>query len=171
MTLEETLEFIIHNYCITTVCLVGTIGNLLALATLLQKGMRGKTTSLYMAVMACSDILILTSYFIRRIVYQWFNHETTRIFCIFIRPIFYSIHYSAALLVAMTVEKYISVKYPLKASVWITRRRAAIVILTLGIVILALNLHHFFYVVPVNLSKILLYYIAPTKKITIIFVF
>ena len=153
MTLEETLEFIISNYCITTVCLAGIMGNLLALATLLQKGMRGKTTSLYMAVMACSDILILTSYFIRQIVYQWFNHETTRIFCIFIRPIFYSIHYSAALLVAMTVEKYISVKYPLKASVWITRRRAAIVILTLGIVILALNLHHFFYVVPVNMSK------------------
>ena len=70
MTLEETLEFIISNYCITTVCLAGIMGNLLALATLLQKGMRGKTTSLYMAVMACSDILILTSYFIRQIVYQ-----------------------------------------------------------------------------------------------------
>ena len=100
--------------------------------------------------MAGSDIIILTSYFIRNIVYQWFSYEITRIFCIFIVPIFYSIHYSAALLVAMTVEKYISVKYPLKASVWITRKRAAFVVLTLGVIVLALNLHHFFYIVPVK---------------------
>ena len=53
----------------------------------------------------------------------------------------------------MTVEKYISVKYPLKASVWITRRKAAFVILTLGLIVLALNLHHFFYIVPVGFGK------------------
>ena len=68
MTLEETLELIIYRYGIITVCFAGVTGNLVALATLLQQGIREKTTSLYMAVMAGSDIIILTSYFIRNIV-------------------------------------------------------------------------------------------------------
>ena len=139
----------INYYCNPIVCIVGIVGNFLALLVLLRRKMRAKTTSLYMAVMACSDILILTSYFLKTIVYIWFNQVISRIFCIIILPVFYSIHYSAALLVAMTVEKYISVKYPLKASIWITRRKAIFVITGLGIILFALNIHHFIYVQPV----------------------
>ena len=139
----------INYYCNPIVCIVGILGNVLALLILLQRKMRATTTSLYMAVTACSDILILTSYFLKMIVSTWFNYAISRIFCIIILPVFYSIHYSAALLVAMTVEKYISVKYPLKASIWITRRKAIFVITGLGVILFALNIHHVIYVQPV----------------------
>ena len=163
---EQQLHYIIENYCTPAVCILGATGNAIALLILLQKKLRKKTTFLYMTAMACSDIIILISYCIRIIILEWFNSVTSRVYCVLIRPVFTcGLHYSALLLVAMTIEKYTSVKYPLRAAVWITRKRAVFVVIVLGIFALLVNIHQAFYVKPVffsNYNKTFCYYESNT---------
>ncbi len=73
-----------------------------------------------MAVMAASDFLVLLSHGV--LYYFWLQNDVPYAVCKIGTFVFYfSVHLSVALLVAMTMEKWIGIKYPLQSAVWITR--------------------------------------------------
>ena len=149
MVADEKLEIILRFYCLPVICGAGFIFNCVGLYILLRKEMRVKTTCIYMAVMAGSDTVLLVTYATEKIVYHWFSDITSRTYCIFVRAGFFCcMHFSVMLLVTMTIEKFISVKYPLEAALWITRRKLVLVIIFLGVFVLTIDGHHAFYVKP-----------------------
>ena len=63
--------------------------------------------------------------------------------CRFIHFTFYfAFHAAVSLLVAMAMEKYISICYPLKTLIWISRKHSGIVILLLFLLAFTLNGHN-----------------------------
>ena len=73
-----------------------------------------------MAIIAASDFLVLLSHGV--LYYFWLQNNVPYTVCKIGTFVFYfSLHLSVALLVAMTMEKWIGIKYPLQSAVWITR--------------------------------------------------
>ncbi len=111
----KSLEDIIRFYIRPCVAILGGIGNLAALIVLLQRRMRNKTTCIYMAVMSISDLIILLSH--EMIHSVWDGRDIPLYVCkIGIFLFYYSLHMSVALLIAMTTEKYLSIRFPLQVS-------------------------------------------------------
>ncbi len=100
-----------------------------------------------MAVMALSDFCILLSHELIHSV--WDGKDIPYYVCkIGIFVFYYSLHMSVALLVTMTAEKYISIKYPLHSLSWITRRKCIFVIIILALFMAIIDGHIFATIEP-----------------------
>lgn len=101
---------------------------------------------MYMAAMAVSDFMVLSTQAVLSILHEIhsLNEYLVETSCrSLIFGFFFGLHYSVVLLIGMTTEKFISIQYPLKAAIWITRRRAGIAIGALASLILLLNWQHY----------------------------
>lgn len=134
---EATL---IDKYLTPNVYIIGFPGNILALVIWLQKRMRN-SSGYYLAALALADLMFL----LLQIVYEL--NEKWRIRCLdiefvceFYPIVFLSCQYLSPLLVlAFTVERYISICHPFSREKFCTTKRAKIVITCLFIFSFLIN--------------------------------
>ena len=135
---------------------LGTFGNILSFIILMHRSMRRQSTYIYLAVLSITDTLViyigllpiwigeLTGYNIR-------NQGNWT--CKIINTVASTVSdYSVWLIIAVTVERYIAVCHPLKATTMCTRVRAIKVIMGLLALLLAINAH-FLWTVETQLFK------------------
>ena len=143
--LEDKISFYIDIYYRIIIHMFGIVGNILSFVIMTRASLRKMTTCLYMAVIALCD---LTTTFVA--IVWWFKNfdihlVTTPWGCRVNHTAFFiSIHTSVTLIIAMTVEKFIAVWFPFRASTICTRKNAKIVIILVVLVMFGLNLNHLF---------------------------
>ena len=143
---EYRISLAIHMYVLPIVVSIGIPGNIISFVVLVFSTFRKSTTSLYLATLAVLDTVILT---VSVLWFTSFHHPDAGIFregtCQFIHLVFYfSIHFDVLVLVAMTVERFIAVVFPLKAPSLISTKKAYVTIAALGLFSFVLNVHHTF---------------------------
>ena len=131
-------------------CLIilGLMGNILAVVILSRPALRQTTTSLYLRFLAVFDSLVLCIGFTRlwiMNVYVYDFREDNSYVCKFHIWATYWVTYCASwLLVAVTVERCVSVWFPHKVKLIFTKRRTYIIIATVIVVMVLLSAHYVF---------------------------
>ena len=125
---------------------MGTVGNVLALAVMMRKKNRKHAISWYIAILSLSDTLFLYSTIPWSIVYHY-SYEMLDI-SVYARctldyfTYYFSFEYSAWVLVLMSFERFISIVYPIKAKAMATPRRAKQICLISALILSTINLYH-----------------------------
>ena len=125
----------------------GTIGNILSIIVNRRKRMRKLPVSLFLAVVAVSDLMVLYSSLLRWWVYYLTDEEldfgsTSPFLCPAMKFFAYvGIHLSAWMLVVMAIQRFVSVRFPVRASRTCTVKSSAIVALIVTVLCCILNLH------------------------------
>ena len=126
---------------------LGTIGNTLAIVVLSKKKMRRMPSSLFLIVLAVSDLLMLYLGLLRRCIQQFngidIRHFTQAGCKVHVFLVYFINHLSAWLLVAVALERFISVWFPFRAKTICTHRNAALGICAIAVALVGINLHFF----------------------------
>ncbi|KAJ8304499.1 hypothetical protein KUTeg_018082 [Tegillarca granosa] len=126
----------------------GTIGNVLSIMVLTKKSNRNNTSALYLSTLAVSDLVSLYTGLLRQWIIYMFNYDIRNIgflICkIHLFFVYFSLDFSAWLLVAVTFDRVVKTCFPHVAKTTFTRKTAAISISTVGLVLLFLNCHVFY---------------------------
>jgi len=150
MLKEEASEYLtyeiglaIHKYWLPIICPFGILGNILAFFVLTQKHNRHISCCLFMSALAVSDagVLSTAAYNFCATVLLKDKYIMTDIDCqlqVYISHV--SFINSVILIISMTIDRYIAIKYPLKASFYCTPKRAKITIIVALTVSLIYNL-------------------------------
>ena len=125
--------------------LLGTIGNILSILVLTRRSLRKSTTSLFLTVLACSDLLVLYSGLLRQWVLYVFETDVRHV-CevgckLNIWLVYSSLDFSAWILMAVTIERVISVWLPHRVRTICTKKSAVVSLVGIGAFILTLNSH------------------------------
>ena len=128
--------------------IMATVGNSLAFAVMRRRSMRNTSPGVYFAAIACADTVtvywgavpFLIFYFTS--IDLWSYHPWSCRVVIFI--LFTSADSAVWLLVAVTVDRFIAVKFPLVRKQMCTPKRAFIVACVLPSIAIIKNLHLFF---------------------------
>ncbi|XP_025116239.1 gastrin/cholecystokinin type B receptor-like [Pomacea canaliculata] len=127
---------------------VGVVGNFLCFVTLIFSNLRRTATCIYMAAIAVLDSIILV---LALCIMLRSELGDTRLYlgsdwaCGAHYFLFYfSIHFDVLLLLAMTFDRYVVVRFPFKAQRLSTPRSAFVAIVGTGLFSLALNLQILF---------------------------
>lgn len=130
------------------VIILGTFGNTLTILVLLRQVMNLSSTAVYLLSLAVSDLLLLYLGPLRQwIQYIWDVDVRllTDAGCkIQVFLTYFSVHFSSWLLVAVTLERVISVMLPHKVKLNCTTMKAGIVVAVTFVCLFLLNVHFFF---------------------------
>lgn len=137
--------------------IVGTIGNILSVIILLQPKIIKSTSALYLIVLAFSDTVVLYTGLMR----NWLQYE----FGLYVRHYseagckihifltYFSLDFSAWLLVAVTFDRLVLVWFPHKAKHRCTKSTGCIIISTIFIFLVAVNAHILYGSASRNVTK------------------
>ena len=141
--IELDIHHAIRLYYQSFISLTGFVANILALIVTLSRRMRKHSTCLYMSAIGGSDALTLVIAFV-----WWVSRyvNTTSVWSckLIIFTFYYAIHFSVTLLVAMTAERYVAIRFPFWSHVHLTRRKSVYVIVGVAMAILALDVPNLF---------------------------
>ena len=134
-------------YVSPVIIVVGTVGNVLSIIVFCQKGLRVKSTSAFLIGLAVVDTLVLFTGLLRWWISELLSIDI-RIFSLVgckthIFLTYAAIHCSAWILVAVTIERFISVFLPMKSRQICTRHRAIVSMVAIIVFLTALNAHFF----------------------------
>ena len=124
---------------------LGLVGNTLSFIVMIRKNNRRVSTCIYMAAISINDNLML--FFA---LHDWLvgtvNIRKWYLFECAINVYFhaYSLQCGTYQVLAMTIDKYIAIKWPHRAALYSTTRRAKVIIFTIISSIATYNLPHFF---------------------------
>ncbi|KAI0227368.1 hypothetical protein LSAT2_022197 [Lamellibrachia satsuma] len=140
---ELDIDNALRLYYQVFIALFGIVANVFALVVTLSKRMRKHSTCLYMSAISGSDALTLV------IAFVWwlgrYVNTTSAWSCkLILFCFYYAIHFSVLLLVAMTAERFVAIRFPFWAHVHLTRRKSVYVIIGVAMAILALDVHNLF---------------------------
>ena len=126
---------------------VGTIANILSIIVLLRRRMRTSTTMFYLTVLSFGDMMVLYTGLLRYWIKSAF-HEDIRLISQFSCKlhaflVYFSLDFTTWVLVAVTIDRCIFVCLPFSAKRLCTLRHAKIVVITITLVMIALNFHLF----------------------------
>lgn len=125
--------------------LLGTVGNCLTIVVLTRRSIRTSTTSLFLTVLAFSDLLVLYSGLLRQWIIYLFDTDVRKLSevgCkLNIWLVYSSLDFSAWILIAVTLERVISAWLPHKARTVCTKLSATAFLISIGVLILCLNSH------------------------------
>ena len=146
-TPEKEIEFYIWIIGAAIVLPLGTIGSILSIVVFCRKEMRVLPSSLYFVVLAVSDLLMLysglTRYVIRALTDVDFRLKNEAICKTHIYLVYSLKYYCSWVLVAVAVERLISVWFPFKAKYICTRKNGAVGLSVLAIILFGFDLHFF----------------------------
>jgi growth hormone secretagogue receptor len=141
---EEDVGWKIDLYY-TPICVgCGVCTNLIAFCVLCRPYWRRCSTGIYMAVISIFDSVILlyalTFWLSRHFDFRMLTENS----CKPVNFVFYfSLHFDVMTLLAMTAERLVAVRFPMKASSLCTVKNARIALCTLAVAAMGLNLHFF----------------------------
>ena len=138
------IGIIIHLYLPIVILPLGIVGNILSFLVMVQSQNRGRSTCMYMAALALSDTLNLFVLAIYWIAYfladDVIGGEGGRIRCkVFTMLAHYAAEMGAFIVMSMTVDRFIAVRFPLKAIVLCSPYRAKVFITCGAILLIIFN--------------------------------
>ena len=124
---------------------VALVGNTLSFLIMIKPNNRKVSTCIYMAAisindnimiyMNCHDYLVVVAQ-----IHKWYQLE-----CKFLALLaLFALQNCTFLVVAMTIDKYIAIKWPHRAATYSTPRRAKLIALTIYVCVFVYNIPHFF---------------------------
>ncbi|XP_052778098.1 galanin receptor 2a-like [Mya arenaria] len=125
---SDDITSFLQCYIFPILTVFGITGNAMSLAVLLQKKMRGSTTTVLLIGLACSDILFLVFNAVRKStgIIEKFDQEaadtlnaTTFYYMFYLKTAFSRV--STVLVVAISVERFIAVAFPFKVKTIVTK--------------------------------------------------
>ena len=141
----------IDKYWFPVLIPVGVVGNILSFLVMRKQNNRKMSTCIYMATISINDNLMMIATFSDMLVtflkiHQW-NLWTCKVasFCAL-----FALQNSTFQIVAMTIDKYIAIKWPHRAVTYSTPRRARMITMGLSISVLIYNSPHFYLIYLVN---------------------
>jgi hypothetical protein len=146
---EWRLQLLLWEYVSPVLLISGTIFNALTIIVLLQRKFGKTSTRILLVVLALADSAILYTGLLRRYVYVMFgfNLRTSNAvicplhtFCIYLFR-----NWASWAVMLVTLERWISVIYPLKAKILCTPRSTSIALVVVLIFLSALNSHLLYY--------------------------
>lgn len=148
-TLESYKEFQIHRflqrYIPPFLMLIGLVGNVMSFFILRHKSMARHSTNVFLAALSIADLIVLfvglLGLWISEVADVDFQN-TSDFMCKFLSLLTYSSsQFSAWLILAVTVERYIVVCHALHASRWCSRERARKTVILLAVIFILINSH------------------------------
>ena len=128
---------------------IGTFGNLLSFVVMMSKQLRGSVTSVYVAVLAVADTMVLYTGLLRqwvRVVYKYDVRLVSNAGCRFhVFLVYSSVWFAIWLLVLVSIERFVSVFFPHSAKRLFTRTTA--VASVIGLFVCDVIIHIFFFFV------------------------
>ena len=134
--------------CAIPLLLIATFGNVMTFIIMRRKSMKSSSPGIYFAAIACTDTLTVYWGLLPFVVYYfssidlWTLHPWSCKIVIFM--LFSSGDSAIWLLVAVTFDRFIAVRFPMKKSRLCTPRKASITACILPSVAMMKNLHYFF---------------------------
>ena len=138
-----------HNYYLPIITAIGAVGNLLSFIVMIQPHNRRVSCCIYMAVLAISDLLNLyvaghywlatggASPYVTRGIYY--------VECQALAYMFQTFQFNGVLLILfMTLDRFIAIRFPLKAALMCTPRRAKITSVCIVIFSASVELPYYF---------------------------
>ena len=140
---------LVRQYFGTIIMIVGTIGNLLCIAVFTtSKNLRGNSAGVYFLALAVADTIVLYSGLPLEL-YDAFNHvsvtKNNTLACQF--SLFFlrgSADCAVWILLSATIDRFIAVRFPLRARSLCTEGRARVACVVLALMAMAKNSHVFY---------------------------
>lgn len=116
------LDRIVYSIILNIIIAAGILGNTLAFIILTRKSIRSTTTSVYLRLLALADILVLVTAIFRYKTYKILLRSCMDVSVFFFDPYvevyiepfhWISLGMSSFITLALSVERYVAVKYPL----------------------------------------------------------
>ena len=135
----------IDTYWFPVLVPIGLVGNTLSFLVMMKSNNRKMSTCIYMAAMSINDNLMMLmcfhDYFVSTLqIHKWHPLECK---CAGFVALF-ALQNGTFHVVAMTLDKYIAIKWPHKAATYSTPRRAKVIALGLYVSASVYNIPHFF---------------------------
>ena len=143
--LTYRIATLIGTYWFPILAPLGFVGNILSFLVMTKASNRKMSTCIYMAGISINDNLMMYMcfhYFVVAVlkVHPWHSFE-----CKFIAFLaLFALQNCTFLILSMTVDKYIAIKWPHKAASHSTPRRARIIVTCVYICVFTYNIPHFF---------------------------
>ena len=135
----------INAYWFPVLVPIGLIGNTLSLLVMLKPNNRKMSTCIYMAAISINDNIMMCGCFHDYLVSVLHIHKWNPIECkINVFMTLFSLQNCTFLILAMTLDKYIAIKWPHKAATYSTPRRAKIISVGLYICVFIYTIPPFF---------------------------
>lgn len=120
----------LYTFGTPPILLLGLVGNFCSIVVLLSKRMRTKSIYFYLVALAFADsgvlLLSATKTWIRVVVGFEFLHVSDFVCKLTTFLIIVCLHLSGWLIVCLSVDRFVSVYFPLRAAQWCTYRRAVL---------------------------------------------
>ena len=150
--MEEGESFIIFKigtfiniYYYPVFILVGLVGNTLSFLVMIKPNNRKLSTCIYMAAISINDNIMMYMTFHDYLVAVVHTHDWYLLECKFLAFVaLYALQNCTFLVVAMTLNKYIAIKWPHRAATYSTPRRAKMITVGVYVCVFIYNIPHFF---------------------------
>ncbi|ESP05495.1 hypothetical protein LOTGIDRAFT_102430, partial [Lottia gigantea] len=125
--------------------IVGTIGNLMSILVLTRSNMRKSRVSIYLTVLSSCDILVLYTGLLRQVIMYHTNFDVRTLSDLSCKintwMVYFTLDFSVWILVAVTVERIVSVWFPHHVRHTCTVKSSTVTLVIIAMVLLAINSH------------------------------
>ena len=133
----------IATYCLPILIPIGIVGNTLSFLVMVKPNNRKMSTCIYMAAISVNDNFMMFLSLYGWLVTDIKIHSMIQVDCIIVAYfVLLTLQNSTYQVLAMTIDKYIAVKWPHKAAIYSTPRRAKMTVIVVYICVLIYNSPH-----------------------------
>lgn len=144
---EYRTAMMLLTWGLPVVILTGTVGNTLTFIVMMQREMKQTSTCFYIAALSIGDTGFLYLSALKTWIRTWSGFEMLHVSNGMCKTltflIYFSMHLSAWLIVAVTIERFIAIWYPLRASKFCSLRRAKISVTIIVLTFILFDSHLF----------------------------
>ena len=135
----------ISIYWLPVLVPIGLVGNTLSFLVMMKPNNRKISTCIYMAAISVNDNIMMGMCSHGYLVSVTQIHKWNSIECRFSGFVaLFALQNCTFLVLAMTVDKYIAIKWPHRAATYSTPRRAKKIVVTIYVCVCIYNIPHFF---------------------------
>lgn len=144
---DYNLAMDLITYVMPIIIFTGTVGNIFSFMVMMRREMRQTPTFFYLAMLAIADSMVLfVSAFkswLRTVSGFELSHINAFGCKLTMFLVHFSIQFSAWLIVAVTIERFLAVWFPLKANAMCSISRAKFITFMIAVIFILINVHIF----------------------------
>ena len=144
---QHLTETIVYKYICLIIFVIGIIGSLLSVLVFSRVSLRHRSCAIYFLALAITDIVSLCASFIDTVLPSYNNVPLTikSPFICKLNPfmVYFTTNVANFLLATASIDRAVSIQYPLKSKKFCQTRTAILIIITISIVFLFINSHIF----------------------------